>query len=180
MACCINIICVHPSPFHRPSWPKIGEFWVAHGVQMMPILHVWGCHSIQTDSHIHNRHTHKAWAHRYAVHRHTVPQPYTIIAANRWIIFEHSGSLGESKWYHYLMIEADIHLRPLPTFILDMYKVFQLLECCLKGIWVHPYTIPPDKLAPDWGIPAPSWSGNDAITSFLRLPLYSNCFPHSY
>jgi hypothetical protein len=48
-----------------------------------------------------------------------------------------------------IMFEADIYLRPVPTSILDIYKVFEPLECCLKGIWVHPYTIPPAKLAPN-------------------------------
>ena len=39
------------------------------------------------------------------------------------------------------MVEAEIHLKPLHTSILDMYKVFEALVCCLKGIWLHPYTI---------------------------------------
>jgi hypothetical protein len=45
------------------------------------------------------------------------------------------------------MVEADIHLRLYPTSILDIYKVFKVLVCCLAGIWVHPYFIPPAKLA---------------------------------
>ncbi len=53
--------------------------------------------------------------------------------------FGDSGSLVEWKSYHNLMVEADIHLRPLHTSILDIYKVFQPLVCCIKGIWVHPY-----------------------------------------
>jgi len=32
------------------------------------------------------------------------------------------------------MFEAEIHLRPLQTSILDIYKVFQPLVCCLKSI----------------------------------------------
>ena len=35
------------------------------------------------------------------------------------------------------MVEADIHLRPLHTSILDIFKVSETLLCCLKGIWVH-------------------------------------------
>ena len=50
------------------------------------------------------------------------------------------------------MVEADIHLKPLPTSTFDIYKVFELLVFCLKGTWVHPYTITPAKLAPDLGI----------------------------
>ena len=50
-----------------------------------------------------------------------------------------SGSLVEWKWHHNIMVEADIHLRPLQISILDIYKVFEPLVCCLKAIWVHPY-----------------------------------------
>jgi hypothetical protein len=39
------------------------------------------------------------------------------------------------------MFEADIHLKPLHTSIVDIYIVFEPLVCCLKGIWVHPYTV---------------------------------------
>ncbi len=41
----------------------------------------------------------------------------------------------------YVMVEANIHLRPLHTSILDIYKVFEQLVYCLKRIWVHPYTV---------------------------------------
>jgi hypothetical protein len=41
----------------------------------------------------------------------------------------------------YVMVEANIHLRPLHTSILDIHKVFEPLVCCLKGIWLHPYTV---------------------------------------
>jgi len=50
------------------------------------------------------------------------------------------------------MVEADIHLKPLLKSILDIYKVFEPLVCCLKGIWVHPYVATLAKLAPDLGI----------------------------
>jgi hypothetical protein len=67
------------------------------------------------------------------------------------------------------MFEADIHLRPLHTSILDTYKVFETIACCLKGIWVHPYSVTLARLAPDLGIQVHLWSENDAITSWLRL-----------
>ena len=64
------------------------------------------------------------------------------------------------------MVEADIHLRLLHTSILDIYKVFEALVCCLKGIiWLHPYTITLAKLAPDLGSQGHLWSENNAITS---------------
>ena len=61
------------------------------------------------------------------------------------------------------MVEADTHLRPLHTSVLEIYNVFELLVCCLKGIWVHPYTVTQAKLAPDLGSQGPLWSENDAI-----------------
>ena len=63
------------------------------------------------------------------------------------------------------MVEADIHLRLIYTSILDIYKVIVLLVCCLKGIWVHPYTITPAKLVPDLGFLGGLQSENNVITS---------------
>jgi hypothetical protein len=60
------------------------------------------------------------------------------------------------------MVEADIPLRPLHTYILGLYIVFEPLVCCLKGMWVHPYTVTPAKLALDLGIQVHLKSGNDA------------------
>ncbi len=56
------------------------------------------------------------------------------------------------------MFEADMHFGPLHTSILGIYKVFEPLVCCIKGIWVHPYTVTPAKLAPDLGILGRLWS----------------------
>jgi hypothetical protein len=67
------------------------------------------------------------------------------------------------------MVETDIHLRPFHTSTLDINKVFETLACCLKGIWVHPYSVTPARLAPDLGTQGHLWSENDAITSWLRL-----------
>ncbi len=47
---------------------------------------------------------------------------------------------------------------PLHISILDIYKVFEPLVCCLKGICVHPYTVTPAKLAPDLGFLGCFWS----------------------
>ncbi len=68
--------------------------------------------------------------------------------------FGKSGSLKleEGKWCHNVMVKADIHFRVLHTSILDMYKVFEILVCYLKGIWLHPYTVTQAKLPPDLGI----------------------------
>ena len=91
-----------------------------------------------------------------------------------------SGSLVEQKSCHNLMVEADIHLRPLHASILYIYKVFQLLVCCLKGIWVHPYTTPA-KLAPDLGTQGHLLqSENISTKSWLRLISTSDHFIHPY
>jgi hypothetical protein len=76
------------------------------------------------------------------------------------------------------MFGADIYLKPLHTSIADIYKVFYLFLCCLKGMWVHPYIVTPAKLAPDFGIQAHLWSENDAIKSCLGLISTSNHFIH--
>ena len=78
------------------------------------------------------------------------------------------------------MFEANIHLRPLHTSILGIFKVFEPLVCCLKGIWVHPYTVTPAKPTPDLGTHGHLKSGNDVITSWLRLISTSDHFMHPY
>ncbi len=82
------------------------------------------------------------------------------------------------KKSHNVMVEADIYLRLLHTSILDIFKVFETLVCCLKGIWLHPYTVTPARLAPDLGIQVHLRCGNDATTSCLRLMSTSDCFIH--
>jgi hypothetical protein len=90
-----------------------------------------------------------------------------------------SGSLEEWKLCHNVMVDADIHLRPLLTSMLYIYKVFEPLVCCLKGIWLHPYTVTLAKLPPDLGIQVHLRSGNnDATTSWLRLIATSDHFIH--
>ena len=64
-----------------------------------------------------------------------------------------------------VMVEADIHLRLLHTSILDIYKVFETIVCCIKGIWLHPYALAPAKLPPDLESHVHLRSGNYATTS---------------
>ncbi len=52
-----------------------------------------------------------------------------------WLRFWGSGSLVESKWCHYVMVEADSHLKLLPATILDIYKVFGHFDMLSIGIW---------------------------------------------
>ncbi len=52
-----------------------------------------------------------------------------------WLGFWGSGSLVESKWYRYVMIEADSHLKLLPAATLDIYKVFKHIDMLSMGTW---------------------------------------------
>jgi hypothetical protein len=81
---------------------------------------------------------------------------------------------------HNIMFEADIYLRLLQTSILDIYKVFEPFVCCLKGIWVQPYSITLAKSPLDLGIQVHLRSGNGATTSWLRLISTSDYFIHPY
>jgi hypothetical protein len=63
------------------------------------------------------------------------------------------------------MVDANIYHILLPTYIIDIYNAFEVLVCCLKGVWVHPYILIPAKLEPNFVIFGHLWSGNDAITS---------------
>jgi hypothetical protein len=44
------------------------------------------------------------------------------------------------------MVEADSHLKLLPTSILDIYKVFEHIDKLSIGIWLQPYTVIPPSL----------------------------------
>ncbi len=83
------------------------------------------------------------------------------------------------------MDEADVPLKLLHTSILDIYKVIEPLVCCLKGIWVHPYTVTPVKLAPDLGTQGQSdWivvidcaAAVDAAATILSLSFMAAALP---
>ncbi len=78
------------------------------------------------------------------------------------------------------MVEADSHLKLLPTSILDIYKVFEHIDMLSIGIQYQPYTVIPTQLGSDFGALGHLWSENDVIMSWLRLTATSNCLPHPY
>ncbi len=166
-------------PLHQPSWPQIWEVRVNCGVKMMPQRHGWGWYPLQTNSYIHIRHIQSVCDIGILSQGHMAAPlyRYTSQVSPR---FGDSGSLEEWKWCHNVIVEADIHLRPLHTSILDIYKVFETLACCLKGIWLQPYTNAPAKLLPDLGIQVHLRSGNDATTLWLRLISTSDHFIYPY
>ena len=90
------------------------------------------------------------------------------------------GHLCSQIWCHYVMVEADIHLKLLPTSVLDIYKVFEHIDMLTIGIQYQPYTVIPTQLGSDFGALGHLWSQNDVIMSWLRLTSTSNCFPHPY
>jgi hypothetical protein len=119
------------SPLHSYTHPNflwfgvLGHFWS----QMMWLCHGWGWQPTQTAYHSHIKHMQSVWAHWYVVHMHMVAalHSYTHPTLLR---FWGSGSLVESKWCDYVMVEANSHLRLLHTSILD-----------IKSVWAHWYAV---------------------------------------
>jgi hypothetical protein len=95
----------------------------------MWLCHGWGWQPHQTASHIHIRHLQSVWAHWYADHRHIVAALHSYTHPT-WLRCWGSGSLVESKWCDYVMVEADSHIKLLHTSILDIYKVFEHIDIC--------------------------------------------------
>jgi hypothetical protein len=89
---------------------------------MMSLCHDWGWQPPQSASRIHIGHVQKVWAHWYAVHRHMVAALHsdTHPTCPR---FWGSGSHLESTWWHYVIVEADSHLKLFPASILDIQSV---------------------------------------------------------
>jgi hypothetical protein len=50
------------------------------------------------------------------------------------------------------MVEADSHLKLLPTSILDIYKVIEHIDMMSIGIQYQPYTVLPTLLGSDFGV----------------------------
>jgi hypothetical protein len=107
--------------------------WVTCGVNMMWLCHGWGWQPPHTASHIHIRHIQSVWANWYAVHSNMVAALHSYTQPTL-LRFWGSGSLVESKWCDYVMVEADSHLKLLPTSILDIYKVFEHIDMLSIGI----------------------------------------------
>jgi hypothetical protein len=86
------------------------------------------------------------------------------------------------------MVEADSHLKLLPTSILDIYKVFEHIDMLSIGIQEQPYTDLVTSLFGSYsvtslfgsysGVLGHMWIENDVITSWLRLTALSNYFSH--
>ena len=139
------------APFYIIPSPKLApDFWNSGSL----VLVEWksdsrGWYPPQTTSHIHIGYTQSVWGICVLSHRHMGAPLYcsTGQVGSRFWSFE---SLLKWTWCNYIMVEAYIYLRLLPTSILDMYKVFEVMLCCLTGISVHPNIALQAKLAPDF------------------------------
>jgi hypothetical protein len=119
--------------FYPPYLAQNFGFWVTCGVIIMWFCHSWGWQPPQTAYHIHIRHVESVWAQWYAVHMHTVSVSHSYTHPTSWLRFWGSGSLVESKWCDCVVVEADSHLKLLPTSVLDIYKRLSTLTCYLQA-----------------------------------------------
>ncbi len=108
-------------------------FWVTFGVKMMSLRHGWPWQPPQTACCIHIRHIQSVWPHWYAVHGQmaVASNSYT---HTTWIRFLGLWSLVESTWCHCVMVETDSQLKLLPTYTLNIYKVFEHIDILSMGI----------------------------------------------
>jgi hypothetical protein len=117
---------------HPPYLAQSLRFWVTFGVQMMSLCHGWGWQTPQTPSNNHIRHSQSVCAHLNAIHGHTVAalHSYSYIHPT-WLRVWGSGSHGESKWSHNIMVwgwqtpETASCIR-----IRHIYKCLSTLICC--------------------------------------------------
>ncbi len=114
---------------YPPYLAQILCFWVTCGVEIMLFHHCWGWQPPQTASRIHNKHLKSVWVHWYAVHRHMVVALHSYTHPT-WLRFWGTWSLVESKWCNYIKVDADSHLKLLPTSIWDINKCLSTLICC--------------------------------------------------
>jgi hypothetical protein len=74
------------------------------------------------------------------------------------------------------MVEADSHLKLLPTSILNISELIEHIDMLSMGIRYQPCTVIPTLLGSDFGALGHLWSQNDIIMSWSRLTATSNCF----
>ncbi len=160
LVCCLKGIWLHPYTITLARLaPDLGT--QGHSRSEKEAITSWlrlMSSQLQTASDIHSRHMQSVWAFGMLSQGH-MGAPLHHYNGQVGPRFGDSGSLVEWKWCHNVMVEADIHLRPLHTSMVDIWRVFEPLVCCLKGLWVHPYTVTPANLAPDswefrstWGV----------------------------
>ena len=138
LICCPSAYNISLTKFYSPYLAQILGFWVTCGVKMMSLRQGWGWQLPQTASHIQIRHIQSVWAYWYAVHQHTTAALHSFTHPT-WLRCWGSGSLMESKWYHYVKVEADSHFKLPPSSILHIYKVFEHIDMLSISIQHQPY-----------------------------------------
>ncbi len=133
---------------------------------------------VEADSQV-IRHIQSVWAHWYAIHGHLTVASNSY-AHTTWLIFWGSGSLVESRWCHYVMVEADRRLKLPLASILDVYNMFEHIDIPFMGMWQYPQIVTPTLFGSDFGVLDHLWSQNNVITSWLKLTTNSNCFLHPH
>ncbi len=171
------------APLYHYTGQGCPQFWDFGSIlewkwcHWIPLHHGWGWYPPQTGSCIHIRHIQCAWV---------------ICMLSQWHmgapLYPYTRKVGPRFWnLGHLWTENDaitswLRLSPTSDCFPHLHKtyknMFEVLFCCLKGLWVHPYTILlVAKLAPDFELLGHLWSGNDAITLWLRLISTLDCFP---
>jgi hypothetical protein len=128
---------------------QVWGFLVTCGVKMLSVSPGGDWQPPQTSSLIHIRYIQSVWTNWYAVHGHTVAALHSHTHTS-CLSFLGFGSLVESKWCHYVMVEADCHLKLLPLSILDTNKVFEHIDVLSMSIQEQPYTVIPTPLRMDY------------------------------
>jgi len=110
----------------------IRHFFFYSSIHISYLLFLGNCPT----SHMFIRHIESVWAQWYVVHRNTAAAfTYTFYPQFNRLRFWCTWSIMESKWCHYVIFEADSHLKLLPTCLLDIYKVFghiDMLSICMQ------------------------------------------------
>jgi hypothetical protein len=113
--------------------------------------HCWGCRPPLTTFHIHTGFMESVQATSYAVDMH-MGAPLHCYTWQSWPRFWLFGSAWLLWNYGIDDIVGTVdHHWLLPTFIFDVWKVFEHLHMLWIGIWVHPCTVTPGKVGPDFG-----------------------------
>ncbi len=134
LICCPLAYSRSLTQFYPPYLTQNLGYVVNCGVKMMHFCHGRCWQPPQTAPYIHIRHT-KSVEHIDMLSMGIQYQPYTVIPTLLGSDCGGSRSLVESKWWDYVMVEADSRLKLLLTSILDMHKVFEHIDMQSIDIW---------------------------------------------
>ncbi len=176
LTCCLKGICVHPYTNTQAKLAQDFQLWGTCGMEMMWLHHGWGWYPLQTASHIHIRHIKCVWAigiwsqgHMDAPLYH-----YTSKVGPRFWNLGHLWSENDAitSWLR-LTSTSDCFPHPYTT-----YKMCLRYYFAVSRAYGCTFILLYSKLAPDFKCLGHLWSGNDAITWWLRLICTSDCFPN--